>query len=107
MSEPWFSEIPPGLTFFAFLSLLALLDSPIRQGRFKTPLITIWTVAIAAAVCLFALAIVALAVQQPVYVVRSLALLGLVFGFAFGVSFPALRRAYREAELRKTIAADL
>ena len=46
-------------------------------------------------------------VQQPSYVVRSLVLLGLVFGFSFGASFPALLHGYREGELRKMIAADL
>jgi hypothetical protein len=107
MTEPWFTEVPSGLAFLALLSLLALLDGPISQGRFKTPIMTIWTVAIATALGLLASSLVALAVQQPPHVVRSLALLSLVFGFAFGVSFPALRRVYREAELRKTIAADL
>jgi hypothetical protein len=107
MTEPWFTEVPESLAFLALLSLLALLEGPISQGRFKAPVMTIWTVAIAAALGLLASAIVALAVQQPLYVVRSLGLLSLVFGFAFGVSFPALRRAYRDAELRKTIAADL
>jgi hypothetical protein len=104
MTEPWFAEIPRSL---AFLSLLALLAWPAEQGRFKTPIMTIWIAAMVIAAVLLAAAAVAFVVEQPFYVVRSLALLGLVFGFAFGVSFRALRRTYLEAELRKTIAADL
>jgi hypothetical protein len=104
MTEHWFSEVPAGL---AFLALLAILAWPASEGRFKKAMVTIWIAAITIAGLLFAGAGVALAVQQPSYVVRSLALLGLVFGFSFGASFPALLHAYREAELRKTIAADL
>ena len=104
MTEAWFSEVPRGL---AFLSLLSLLAVPASQGKFKTAMMTIWIAAIAVAGLLLAGAAVALIVQQPPYVVRSLALLGLVFGFAFGASFPSLIHGYREAELRKTIAADL
>jgi prepilin signal peptidase PulO-like enzyme (type II secretory pathway) len=104
MSEPWFSETPRWL---AFLSLLAVLAWPAEQGRFKTAILTVWIAAIVVAGLLIVAAVTALVVQQPFYVVRSLTLLGLVFGVAFGVSFPALRNAYREAELRKTIAADL
>jgi hypothetical protein len=104
MTEPWFSEVPRSL---AFLSLLAILAWPAAQGRFKTAIMTIWIVAIVVSGMLFAAAIAAVVLEQPFYVVRSLALLGLVFGFAFGLSFFALRRGYREAVLRKTIAADL
>jgi len=32
MTEPWFSEVPPGL---AFLALLAILAWPASEGRFK------------------------------------------------------------------------
>jgi len=31
----------------------------------------------------------------------------LVFAVAFGGTLPSVKRAYREAEVRKTIAADL
>jgi phosphatidylserine synthase len=104
MTEPWFSGVPPAL---AFLALLAILAWPAEQGRFKTAITTIWIVALIAAGALLVSAVVALAVRQPFYVVRSLTLLGLVFGVAFGATLPALRRAYREAELRKIVAADL
>jgi hypothetical protein len=104
MNDPWFSEVPRWL---AFLSLLALLAWPAERGRFKIALMSVWIAAMVASGLLLAAASAALVVHQPFHVVRSLAILGLVFGVAFGGSFPGLRRAYREAELRKTIAADL
>jgi hypothetical protein len=104
MTEPWFSDVPRSL---AFLSLLAILAWPAEQGRFKTAIMTIWIAAMIVSGMLLTAAVAALLLHQPFYVVRTLTLLGLVFGFAFGFSFPALRRGYREAELRKMIAADL
>jgi hypothetical protein len=104
MTEPWFSEVPRG---FAFLSLLALLAVPAEQGRFKSAVMAIWITVTTAAGVLLAAAVVALLVNQPGYVVRSLTICGLVFAVAFGGTLPSVRRAYREAELRKTIAADL
>jgi hypothetical protein len=104
MTEPWFSEVPRGL---AFLSLLALLAVPAEQGRFKAGVMAIWIAVITAAGLLLAAAVVALFVNQPAYVVRSLTIGGLVFAVAFGGTLPSVKRAYREAELRKTIAADL
>jgi hypothetical protein len=104
MTEPWFSDVPRSL---AFLSLLAILAWPAAQGRFKMAIMTLWIAAMMASGILLTAAVAALLLQQPFYVVRTLTLLALVFGLAFGVSFPALRRGYREAELRKTIAADL
>jgi hypothetical protein len=91
----------------AFLSLLALLGAPAEQGRFKTAIMGIWIGVIAVAVLLVGAAGIAFLVDQPAHVTTGLAILGLVFGVAFGGSYPALRGAYREAELRKTIAADL
>jgi len=105
MTDAWFSpDIPRWL---AFLSLLALLEPLANQGRYRSAVMAVWIAAISVAGGLVAAAAVALIVHQPLYVVRNLTLLGLVFGVAFGGSLPSLRRAYREAELRKTIAADL
>jgi hypothetical protein len=104
MTEPWFSEVPQEL---AFLSLLALLAVPAEQGRFKSAVMAIWIAAITSAGLLVAAAVVALLVDQPGYVVRSLIIGGVVFAVAFGGTLPSVNRAYREAELRKTIAADL
>ena len=104
MSDAWFSEFPRWL---AMLSLLALLAIPAEQGRFRSAITAIWTAAILVAGVLLAAAGVALFVNQPPHVVRSLTVVGVVLGAAFGGSLPALRRAYRDAELRKTIAADL
>ena len=104
MTEPWFDDMPRSL---ALLSLLAVFAWPAQRGRFKAVLMTIWIAALVGSALLLSAAGIAAIVEQPPHVIRGLAVTGLVFGFAFGVSFPALRRCYRDAELRKTIAADL
>ncbi len=105
MTEAWFGpEIPRWL---AFMSLLSLLSIPAAQGRFRSALTTIWIVAIVAAGVLLAGAAAAYLLEQPVHVVRTLSMLGIVFGVAFGGTFPGLRRGYQEAELRKIAAADI
>ncbi len=104
MSAQWFSEVPRWL---ALLSLMSLLAIPAEQGRFKAAITVIWIVMMVGAGLLLTAAGVGLLWGQPASVVRALTILGAVFAVAFGSSFPALRRAYREAELRKTIAADL
>ena len=104
MSDAWFSDVPRSLALLSLLSILAIF---VEQGRFKAAITAIWIMAIVVAAALLAAAGIAVAVHQPPHVVRALTLLGVVFGVAFGGTFPALRRGYREAELRKTIAADL
>jgi hypothetical protein len=104
MSDAWFSEVPRWLALLSLLSILAIF---VEQGRFKTVITAIWIVAMVTAGALLAAASIAVAVNQPPHVIRALTVLGVVFFVAFGGSFPALRRGYREAELRKTIAADL
>ena len=92
----------------ARLSVVArLLAVFVEQGRFKAAITGIWIAAIVMATVLLGAAGVAVMVGQPAHVVRALTVLGVVFAVAFGGSFPALRRGYQEAELRKTIAADL
>ena len=105
MTEAWFGpEIPRWL---AFLSLLSLLSIPAAQGRFRSVITMTWIVAIAAAGVLLAGAAGAYLLEQPPHVLRTLIILGTVFGAAFGSTFPGLRRGYQEAELRKIAAADI
>lgn len=104
MTDAWFQDVPRWL---ALLSLLSLLAIPVEQGRYRKAITGIWFAAMFLAVVLLAAAGVALVVGQPAHVVRALTISGTVFGVSFGGTFPGLRRAYREVELRKTIAADL
>ena len=105
MNDAWFgSEIPRWL---AFLSLLSLLSIPAAQGRWKTTITSVWIAMLASAGLLLAGAAMAAAIGQPSHVVRTLTILGLVFGTTFGATLPVIRRSYHEAELRKTVAADL
>ena len=105
MTEAWFGPETP--RWLAFLSLLSLLSIPAAQGKFKSALTMIWIVAMVAASVLLAGAAAAHILDQPAHVVRTLIVLGTVFGVAFGSTFPALRRGYHEAELRKIAAADI
>jgi hypothetical protein len=105
MTDAWFGpEIPRWL---AFLSLLSLFSIPAEQGRFKSGITALWITIIACAGMLLAGAAAALLLDQPSHVVRNLTLLGAVFGASFGGTLPALRRGYREAEMRRMVAADL
>jgi hypothetical protein len=105
MTDAWFGPDVP--RWLAFLSLLSLLSIPAEQGRFKSAITALWVAVIGCAGVLLAGAAAAFLLEQPSHVVRSLAMLGGVFGVAFGGTLPALRRSYREAEMRKIVAADL
>ncbi len=105
MTDAWFgSEIPRWL---AFLSMLSLLSIPAEQGRFKTVITILWIAMMALAGVLLAGAAAAAVLEQPPHVTRTLAVVGSVLAVSFGITFPALRRSYREAELRKMAAADI
>jgi uncharacterized membrane protein len=105
MSDAWFGpEIPRWIAFLSFLSLLSI---PAEQGRFRSAIMSVWFSAIAFAGVLLACALAAFLLDQPSHVVRTLSILGAVFGVSFGATLPALRHSYQEAELRKVVAADL
>jgi len=105
MTEAWFGpEIPRWL---AFLSLLSLCAIPAERGKFKSAITALWIAVIACAGMFLVGAAAALLLDQPSHVVRTLTLLGAVFGVSFGGTLPALRQGYREAEMRKVVAADL
>jgi predicted MFS family arabinose efflux permease len=105
MTQEWFS--PDSSKWLAFLSLLALLAIPAEKGRFKAALMTVWIVMLVGAAVSGMAAVVAAVEGQPSHVVNTLSVTASAIGIAFGGSFFALRKYYREAELRKTIASDL
>ena len=108
MTDAWFS--PEAARFFSFLSLLSLCSLfaiPARRGHLRAAAVTVWTAVIGLALVLLAAGGLAFAADQPAHVSRTLLLSGFVVGFTFAVTLPALLRGYTEAELRRTVAADL
>jgi len=108
MTNAWFSpEFADSLRWLSFLSLLSLLAVYPLRGRHRTAMHAIWTAALAVGVlCLGAMALGVVA-GQPRFVIGPLAAIGVALSVAFGGTFAALRSAYREAELRRSIAQDL
>jgi hypothetical protein len=105
MTDAWFgSEIP---RWCAFLSMLSLLSIPAEQGRYRSLITALWIAMIAFAGVLLAGAAAAVVLEQPPHVTRALFVVGSVLAVAFSLTFPALRRSYHEAELRKMAAADI
>jgi len=104
----WFSPHMDG--YFSFLSLLALcalFTIPARRGRFRTLAVGVWNTMIAFAALLLAAGGLAVAGDQPPHVANTLLLSGFVVGTVFLMTRRGLLRCYTEAELRRTVAADL
>lgn len=108
MTEAWF---PPEVArFFALFSLLAVaaaFEPLAKQGRGRTLVLGIFGACVALGVAFFAAGGVALLAGQPSYVSRPLLLVGFVVTIPFLAGFVEMQKAYRAAEWRKTVAADL
>ena len=108
MTEAWFStETHRLFSLLSLLALCALFQIPARRGRLRGLAIGIWNSAIAGAVVLLAAGGFAIAAGQPPYVSRTLLLSGVVVGLVFVVTRRGMMRCYTNAELRRTVAADL
>ena len=108
MTDAWFS--PEAARLFSFLSLLSLCSLfaiPARRGRLRGVAVIVWNSVMAVSIVLLAGGGVAVATGQPPHVSRALLLSGVVVGFVFALTRRALLRGYHEAELRRTVAADL
>lgn len=108
MTDAWFS--PETARLFSFLSLLSLCSLfaiPGRRGKLRSLAFGVWNAVIALGVALLAAGAIGFAVGQPMHVSRSLLLTGFVIAVVFAVTRRALSRGYEEAELRRTVAADL
>jgi hypothetical protein len=108
MSDPWFSvEFAQSLKWLSFLGVLSGLIVFPLQGRHRRAITSIWTTGIIlGGLCLSGF-VVALVLGQPSHVLRPLFAMGLALTLAFGGTYGLMRLAYREAELRKTIARDI
>jgi len=108
MNDGWFSvEFSRNLVWFSFLSLLSLMGLYVHRGRHRTLVLSIWAAVLALGVLCLGACAVGLAVGQPSHVFRPLLVMGVVLTVVFGTTFNSIRRAYQDAELRKTIAQDI
>jgi cbb3-type cytochrome oxidase subunit 3 len=108
MIEPWFAQ--ETTRWFAFLSLLSILSvfsEYAEQGRHRAKVMLVWASGIGCGGFFLVLAAIAFISGQPPHVVRTLALAGVLIAGIFAATLPTLRRAYDEAEMRRTIASDL
>jgi len=108
MTEAWFSQdVAP---YFSMLSLLAASQGLLRyaeRGTRRGLVYSAWYSALGLGALLVGAAVVALVIDQPTYVIATLAFTGLLVGGVFTWYLPVIARLYRAAELRGTIASDL
>jgi len=108
MTDAWFSPATAVLfSYLSLLSLLSLLAIPAQKRRLRGLATAVWNTVIGFSVLLLALAGLATAVGQPAYVGSALLRSGLIVGAVFAGTRRALTRSYSDAELRRTVAADL
>ena len=108
MTDAWFSpEIARFFSYLSLLSLCSLFAIPASKGRLRGLAVGVWTAVIVLAALLLGAGAVAASTGQPPHVTRALLLSGLVVGITFVITRRALIRGYEEAEVRRTVAADL
>jgi len=108
MTDAWFpTDVARFFSFFSLLALFSLLTPLAEQGRSRSLVLGVWIGVLCFAGGLLAMAAVGTVTGQPTHVVKTLVLTGALIGSLFAATLPSLRRAYQQAELRKTIAADL
>lgn len=108
MNEGWSSaEFSRSLVWFSLLSVLSLMSFYVHRGRHRTLVLSIWAAVLALGVLCLGAVTVGLFVGQPSHVFRPLLIVGVVVTVTFGATFNSIRRAYQDAEVRKTIAQDI
>ena len=108
MTEAWFS--PESARLFSYLSLLSLCSVfavPAKRGQLRCLAMSVWNAVMGLGWRLLAAGAFAAADGQPAHVPRTLLLSGCVVEFLVVVLRRDVARAYDEAELRRTVAADL
>lgn len=108
MNEAWFAkDVAPFFSLFSLLAVLSVLERYVKQGRHREAITNVFRAGAALGVLFALLAAVAWTMGQPRYVYATLALTGVLVAAGFLASMKDLKRAYAEAELRKTLASDL
>ena len=108
MTDAWFS--PETARFFSFLSLLSLCSLfaiPARKGQLRGLAVGVWNAVTVFGLLLLGAGAVAASTEQPRHVTSALLLSGFALGLTFAVTRRVLIRSYEEAEVRRTVAADL
>jgi hypothetical protein len=108
MMDAWFS--PHAALWFSFLSLLSLtacLSEFAQRGLYRSGVIAVYRVVFGFGIVLLLAAGTAILFHQPWYVVFPLGWSGLVIAPATAWGMVATNRAYREGEMRQSIAQDL
>lgn len=108
MTEAWFSpEAARSLAFLALLAVVAGLEPIARRGRGRIIVTGVYAACIVLGVGLMLAGGVALLAGQPAYVWRPLAFAGFMVALPLTFGFREMTHIYRDAEVRKTVAADL
>ena len=106
--EAWFS--PQTAPWFSFLSLFALLEclsAYAKKGLYRSGVMTVYWAGFGLGIAFLLGAGAAFLLHQPIYVVFSLGLTGIVMTLAMGWGVIGIAREYRKTELRQSIAKDL
>lgn len=106
--DSWFSEeFSRAFTWLALLSVFAWLGPYSLRGRRRKLVMTICLALLGFGIVCLGAAIVAWGVGQPGFVIRPLAVSGVVITAVFAGLYRTLTQAYQEAELRRIVARDL
>lgn len=106
--NPWFSpEIGPYFSLLSLMSLMALMSYWVRQGRHRKIVFGSFYASIALGVAFLIAAAIAWFVDQPSYVVSSLAWTGAVITAVFIGTIGVIRKGYAESEQRRILARDI
>jgi len=104
----WFSpETAKYFSFLSLISLMALMSYWVKQGRHRALVVGSFIASIAFGGALLAGAAIAWIVDQPVWVVRPMALSGFVIMLVFAATLGSIRKGYEESEQRRIIAKDI
>jgi hypothetical protein len=108
VNEAWFSrELAPFFSLFSLLAVTAVLEPLAQKGQYRSLITRLFVGLALFGGCLLLAGLVAVVSGQPRYVAAALGFTGALVGGGFVMALRDLERVYREAELRKTIAADL
>jgi len=104
----WFSpETAKYFSFLSLISLMALMSYWVRQGRHRALVVGSFLASIILDGVLLAGAAIAWFFEQPVWVVRPMALSGFVITLVFAATLSSIRKGYAESEQRRIVAKDI
>ncbi len=105
---PWFNPAPYGMLFGCLGGLYGALVGLLGpRGKARTLVMGLHWFLFAVGLLFLAAGLAALFLKQPHRLSYPMLVTGLVGAVVFYATYPMLRRAYAEAELRKSRAADL